>query len=547
MKRYFILASFVVFAAVPVFAQTVPDAGTTLQEISPVPLAPKDARDGIKFEPQKPLSAQPGGAQVVVQSVEIKGNTLFSGDELRMAVGDVSGKSYDLAGLRGLANLVSVYYHAAGYPFARAYLPQQEMKDGILCIEVIEGRYGQIKAEGEASVASRAQDFLSLLNPGDVIESGELERSTLVLGDQPGIDAVPIIRPGQELGTGDLNVSVSRKREFKWEIGADNYGNRYSGEYRGKGNMQVDSPFMFGDQIQLKSLGTDEGMWLGSFSYSLPLGSSGLRAQAGFYQTEYTLGKQFESLDATGYAKVYTAGLSYPIVRSQKANLTLAANYQHKDLRDKKDSTNTDDAKNSDGFPISMQFDMRDSIGGGGITYGAVGWTRGDLDLDADLWSTDAATARTTGGFSKVNLDIARLQKLPADFTLFGRLSSQWASKNLDSSEGFGLGGSNGVRAYPVSEAYGDEGWLAQIELRYNLGYFTPFAFYDAGRVTVNADPWDTSRNNRSIAGSGLGLRIAYKFFNFDASLAWRTQGGKPESDTADRIPRAWISTSIKF
>jgi len=38
---------------------------------------------------------------------------------------------------------------------------------------------------------------------------------------------------------------------------------------------------------------------------------------------------------------------------------------------------------------------------------------------------------------------------------VYGRVSAQWASKNLDSSQKFGLGGPNGVRAYPSGEGYG--------------------------------------------------------------------------------------------
>jgi len=91
--------------------------------------------------------------------------------------------------------------------------------------------------------------------------------------------------------------------------------------------------------------------------------------------------------------------------------------------------------------------------------------------MDADLVPADAATARTAGQFSKLNVDLARIQSLSEGLDLYGRISAQWASKNLDSSQKFGLGGCNGVRAYPSGEGYGDSGALAQIELRYAMGY----------------------------------------------------------------------------
>ncbi|MCP2775280.1 ShlB/FhaC/HecB family hemolysin secretion/activation protein, partial [Salmonella enterica subsp. enterica serovar Typhimurium] len=84
------------------------------------------------------------------------------------------------------------FYRGAGYPFARAFLPAQAMRDGALRIEVIEGRYGQVRADGEADLAAGAQRFLGPLQTGDVIEGGALERTALLLDDLPGVRAVPI-------------------------------------------------------------------------------------------------------------------------------------------------------------------------------------------------------------------------------------------------------------------------------------------------------------------------------------------------------------------
>jgi len=138
-----------------------------------------------------------------------------------------------------------------------------------------------------------------------------------------------------------------------------------------------------------------------------------------------------------------------------------------------------------------------------------------------------------------------------AGLTLFGRISRQWASKNLDSSEGFGVGGASGVRAYPQGEASGDEGWLAQIEVRYSLGAFSPYAFYDAGRVRINAKPESLAvapiPNQRAIEGAGLGVRYQQGPWNLDANLAWRTHGGLAQSDSRQRNPRMWITAGYRF
>lgn len=59
------------------------------------------------------------------------------------------------------------------------------------------------------------------------------------------------------------------------------------------------------------------------------------------------------------------------------------------------------------------------------------------------------------------------LQAFNQGWSLYANLEAQSADKNLDSSEKFFLGGAQGVRAYPLGEAAGDEGAMATLELRY--------------------------------------------------------------------------------
>lgn len=532
---------------VPALAQTSPDAGQLLQQERAAPPLPESS-PSIPIAAPAPDTTLPGGATVALTAVRFSGNSRFTGEQLSAVLGDVTGKSFDLAGLQGLAQRISAHYRSAGYPFARAFIPEQTLADGMLQIVLVEGRYSKISTTGDARLAPAAQGFLADLAPGSVIAAASLERATLILGDQPGIRIAPLIRPGQQPGTGDLVIDVSPTAAFQGELGLDNHSNRYTGEYRARASLQWDSRFMLGDQITVRGNRTDEGQWLGSLGYGLPLGVSGLRGNVGYAHTRYTLAKQFASLDATGKADITSVGLSYPLIRSAQTNLSLAGSYQHKQLDDRQGATNTRTDKMSKVIPVSLQFDQRDSLGGGGITYGSFGYTTGNLDLDAALKAADATSARTQGSFNKWNLDIARVQATPMrSLTLFGRLSAQWAGKNLDSSEDFGLGGANGVRAYPVGEGFGDTGWLLQIEARYQMGDVAPYAFYDRGHTKTNHAPWAAGINKRELSGFGVGVRHASGPWSVDASLAWRDRRGPPTSDTDDRKPRLWVTAGWRF
>ena len=301
----------------------------------------------------------------------------------------------------------------------------------------------------------------------------------------------------------------------------------------------------FAGRIRFTSTVTDESLWFGSAAYALPLGGTGLRATASFSHTQYVLGSDFESSNTSGTADISSAGLSYPLVRSTNANLKLVLGYQHKELHEDVNGSITN--KRSDVVPVSAEFELRDALGRGGVTYGSVSFTQGTLRLPEERIAGDLN--QTNGSFSKANLDLMRLQALPQAFTLFARAGGQWAGDNLDSSEKLSLGGASGVRAFPNGEALGDVGWMTQLELRKAVGNYAPYLFVDAGGIQVNQSPAPGQDNTRNIGGAGLGLRYQRDKWELNSSVAWRAWGGAPEADTRVKggRPCVWVGVNYRF
>lgn len=538
-----------VTACMPAFAQQLPEAGTLLQENArTLPQPTRREAPTLRVLPAPQQAAQvSGGMQIMLQRVTISGNTQIPSTELLADLGPVTGKTYDFAGLSALAAHITSRYQQAGYPFARAYLPQQDLSAGELRVEILEGRYGLVQATGDGALTSGAQGFLSALPKGALIEAQLLERTTLLLNDQPGVITAPLMRPGKEVGTGDLIVDVQRDHRYKGEAGIDNFGTRATGRTRLHASLDADSPFMLGDQLSLQALYTDAQMWFGSVAYAAPIGYSGLRGRASYTHSYYELAGSFASLGARGTADVASVGMSYPIVRSQSRNLIVSASIDHKSLQDRQGATSSSSDKRSTVVPVNLSFDVRDQFIYAGITYGVVSWVHGRLGLDKASETIDRASARTAGAFSKLNIDLARVQSLNSKIDLYGRLSAQRAGNNLDPSEKLGLGGVNGVRAYPNGEAYGDNGWLAQAELRYTIGAAVPFVFYDMGRIDINKDALASTGNRRTLAGSGVGVRYAGAAWSAGMTLAWRTRGGASLTESSPHNPTLLASLAYRF
>jgi len=480
--------------------------------------------------------------QVQLAGVRVEGTSRLDPAQLAGALPNVEGRSYDVAGLQALAADVEARARSLGFGFARAYLPPQDLAGGILRIMVVEGQYGQVQATGPA--AAQAQPWLAALKPGDAIRQEPLERALLLLEQLPGVEVKATLSPGAEPGTGNLQVKAEAQRKTTAEIGIDNHGNTHSGSERVRASVQVDSPLTFGDQLSMAANVSQTGTWLGSLSYSLPLGTQGLRASIGASRSSYELGEEFASLQAHGTSNTLNATVSYPLVLKLGKTVTVSAGVQHRSLSDQFDAVGVDQHKKTQGIPLGINADERDDSG---ISVGSLVLTLGRLQLDAAQQAQDDATARTAGRYTKVNLEAARLQRLGKDWTVYGRLSGQVAGKNLDDSEKFALGGPNGVRAWPVGEALGDDGWLGQFELRYRMDAFEPYLFVDAGSVRFNHSPWTDGANSRNLSGGGLGIRWTSRDWSLDTSLAWRGGSATSTTDPGSGSPQFWLNLGRRF
>ncbi|HEX8661512.1 MAG TPA: ShlB/FhaC/HecB family hemolysin secretion/activation protein, partial [Brevundimonas sp.] len=212
--------------------------------------------------------------------------------------------------------------------------------------------------------------------------------------------------------------------------------------------------------------------------------------------------------------------------------------------------------KTSRALTLGLSGDSRDGLGGGGRNSFSAGWAFGDLHLKSPAdRAADALTARTEGGFSKLQISAARLQTVSGPLSLYAAVRGQLAFGNLDSSEKTELGGAYGVRAYPEGEAYGDEGYLATLEARLMLNRWTGrlpgelqlFGFADFGQVKFADDPWFAGSNSASRSGIGAGLSWAAPGGALVRLSYARKLGDAVATSGPDKDGRFWFQTSKLF
>jgi hemolysin activation/secretion protein len=385
-----------------------------------------------------------------------------------------------------------------------------------------------------------------------------LDRALLLIDDLPGISATGRLAEGQQQAETDLMLAVTDGPLFSGDLTADNTGSRSTGATRIAANLSVNSPTGRADQAQATLLQTSGSNYLRS-AYSLPVGAQGSRVGANLSHMSYKLlTPEFAQLDAHGTSTTAGLDFSYPWLRSRTQNVYLSLGLEHKRFDNQSAGVTATHYKTT-AATLGVSGNLFDDHGGGGANSASASLVQGRVDLaGSPNEAADAASTRTAGSFGKLRYGVSRQQVLSPAVSLFVSLNGQLASKNLDSSEKFYLGGSGGVRAYPGSEGGGSEGQIVAVELRTRLAEAVNVtAFFDHGSVRVN-------RNN-DITGAALQNRLALK--GMGVSVGWtaplgiglkatlaRRLGSNPnptasgnDQDGSLKKTRLWLQASLPF
>lgn len=556
-----------VLVANPVYAQQRPDAGRVLDTVKEPRPVPKPAPE-ITVQPEaKPaLKAQPG-LKVKVAAFRISGNTVFSEAALLPLVSGQIGKELDFEELNQAASKIAVHYRSKGYFLAQAYLPAQQISDGTVEIAVLEGRVGEVKLNTEENARlreSRAKSILGAIQPGDLINERSLERGLLLLNDMPGVVVKSTLEPGAKVGTADVAVELGDDgKRISGSLKADNWGSRFTGEYRVGADLNLNNPSGFGDLLSVSALtSSGNGSPMGRVSYVLPVGSWGTKLGASYSKLDYTLGKDFAATKTHGTAEVGAIYMLHPFVRTRNFNVVGVLGANQKKLQDFVDTDFTYPRNDKDLriLNAAISGDFSDNVFGGSLNTFSLSVTSGNVDFKtANQKALDQSVQgyNTSGSFSKVNYEYQRQQALPRSLSLFVSLNGQTASKNLVSAEQFSLGGPNAVRAYPVGEGVGDEGVVINAEMRWNVPQ-SPFmvnGFIDYGHALIHKTPTAadiasaTFKSHRNVLGYGVGLNVGKpNSYLLRTSIAWRSdrKDTAPQADL-DRSPRAWVQLTKWF
>jgi hemolysin activation/secretion protein len=458
--------------------------------------------------------ASPKDATFIAKHFTFIGNTKVSSEKLNSLVIGYLNRPITFNDLIGAADLISEYYRDKGW-LIKTQIPQQDVTEGIVTIEIMEASLGGILIDNKSKRVSkdRVENWIYSAIPRNTpLSLSTLDRALLTLNDLPEIQVSSSLQEGKKRGETNILLTVTDKPLVDGIVGVDNFGQSSTGQNRATASLNINGPLGLGEQVNVYGLYT-EGTNYGRVALTTPVGSDGLRVGInGSYLSYRVVNSSFNQLFANGTSSTGGAELTYPIIRSRPANLFLLGNYNYSSFNNNANGAATSQYSTSV-FLGGLSGNLLDSFAGGGINTGSLMASGGAVNLNTSpSLSSDVIGPQVNGNFTKLRYAANRLQAITSSLSAYLGASGQFASKNLDSSEQLYLGGPYSVRAYATGQGNASQGNLMTFELRQTLPMkLLLTGFYDYANVqTYKTSNFNSAPLNNTYVLQGLGSSLGW-------------------------------------
>lgn len=458
--------------------------------------------------PSAPVSvapaAEPANA-VALSRVRFEGASLPS-DGLDSVVSPFIGQPLTRETLQKVANALSAAYSKSDIAFYSVTIPPQIPAGGELRVKIIEGHVASYTLKGKTS--STPERYIGaqvkrLMRDAPTRKS-TLERTMSLLRDIPGQTIEAGLKPTGEPGELALDLNGKRK-QVEVTLNVNNRGvtNVTSG-VQAQISVDINGLLREADQTRVSAYVPFQPSryQFYSLSHSTPIGTNGTRISAsGAYVRTRT-----KINDIKGEARQIGIGLTHPLIRSYKRNLTLSLSL---------------DGTNSDNYYLDTAFGgFRSRAVRAGVTWSDVGKTGGYAVSAIFSQGLDALGAREITGFSekgfrKANLQITAVKELKKGLAFKLSTRAQYSDDMLPTTERFALGGDGAGLAFRYGTITAESALAGGAELSYrvfgtNTQGITVFAYADGALAHAVARPfYGLKARNFSLASAGVGIRAA--------------------------------------
>ena len=545
--------------AEPVSPSTVEHPAPTAEVTAPAsPPTPAQFIEERSAPPAPESSRQPARS-AIVKGFLFSGNTVIGKEQLESITELYIGQALELPLLESAAQAVTEYYRKKGYTLASAYVPQQDVKFGVVELAVLEGRIGDITVSGNKHYSSSfIKSHFAQAMEENVARNDSLERGLLLLNEYPELKTSATLEPGKSAGATDVHVTAQDKRPLHFMLDMNNYGFNNISRYRFGAGVEVGNVLVDGGTLTLNGImGNHTNQLLfGMANYSMPIGVHGTKLVVGGSEGKFDVGAELAALQIRGRITTGEIAVTHPFIKSRFQNLLgeFGFSAKHNKLTLLDNLIAADDIR---ALKLGVNWDRLDLSGRWYVSvYGfqGLGQFLGGMSDDSIQSTRQGADNR----FTKATIATGRIQSLGRDLLLVVRGSGQITTGPVVVIEQMLLGGPDSVRGYQLGERFVDEGYTMSAEAR--IPFFPSlvptalketqgaiFIDYGAGRLR---NPSPGEQRSTSMTGTGVGLQTRLPWYSssvrFDLGFPI---GPKPIGGTitGDRSPTFYFQVATRF
>ena len=533
-------------------------------------------------EPSTLPSNQPESAGFTILEFVVEGSTLLTHDTIKEVLNKYLGPGKTIKDIEQARVELEKAYQQLGYPTVLVVVPEQTVEQGTVRLDVVEGRLLGITVTGNHYFSRyNILGKLPSVKIGALLYEPDFVKQLDAVNANPDLKIAPVLKPGSEQGSVDLELKAKERLPLHAKITGDNKGPFTTPTHRITWEAQYANLW---DQDHIVTLQTTQtptkwgAVQAYGFSYVAPLTwpdhllavyASKVISNSTLAGTSLPIGGGGD-IAVAGNATVGGFRYLFPIFKGGKAVHQLSIGADFKRL-EKTEATFPGDLGTAvvlspiQYTPASMAYSgtYPDPYGVTTLTATLTGYVAGLIpgggkkDFTGDPNDPDEFPGNrqgSTGTFGVVKAGISRMQPLPAEFLLSTRVDGQWASEPLIPAEQFFAGGMDTVRGYIQNEALGDNAVLWRTELHtpnlpsIPLDYFWQrrrsselkatmkfVGFYDYARLwTKQAPPGQADIQRLEGVGGGLRLKVEPINLNFlfDQGVALQSTGATKRGDT---------------
>lgn len=447
---------------------------------------------------------------VEIKKININNTTVFEEKDFEDLIEPYLNSCNGFKNLSNLRDKISNRYIDKGYVTSRAYFKAQDLSDGIVDIEILEGKIEKIEGENvnpSNLYITYENEVLNLRDVEVAVQQAQRLQSQkvnlqLIPGSKVGYTIVKII--------GENNSPV-----YYGNIGMNNFGTKKTGKYLISSLLNYENLFDINDIVSLNINGTDNtnkdnNNKLGTdLSYSFPIGRALLNFDYSYSKYKQLNKDEFnQSFQSDGSTNSFSFGVDYKLYHSQRHTFDLISSVEKKSnknfLNDVKLELQSYD------LPI-LNLGVKHSYLGDGYDYYS------KFIVSKGLAESQDNFAKQETDFTKYVLDLGYNKYFDTKNNLkfASTLRSQYSNNYLYGTEEISMGGIYSVRGFNNSGLSGNTGFYNRNELSLQYSVDTikisPYIGLDFGYVKE-----DIHNIFGTINGDAIGTRFSWENTNLE-------------------------------